>query len=78
MPVVAAIFTLTFEKTRNDEDDPLVVEAKNQEDKFQQTTRKDEDDSLVVEDKNQEDKLQKTTGTDEDDDSLIVEFGIQE
>ncbi|CAG5027200.1 unnamed protein product [Parnassius apollo] len=65
-------------KTRNDEDDPLVVEAKNQEDKFQKTTRKDEDDSLVVEDKNQEDKFQKTTGTDEDDDSLIVEFGIQE
>ncbi|KAH9629667.1 hypothetical protein HF086_009003 [Spodoptera exigua] len=41
-------------KTRDDEDNSMIVVAKNQEDKLQRTTRKDKDDSIIVETENQE------------------------
>ncbi|KAJ8720630.1 hypothetical protein PYW08_006095 [Mythimna loreyi] len=43
-----------YAKTRDDEDNSMIVVAENQEDKLQRTTRKDKDDSIIVETENQE------------------------
>ncbi|XP_047035378.1 uncharacterized protein LOC124641357 [Helicoverpa zea] len=55
-------------KTRDDEDNSMIVETENHEDKLQKTTGKDKDDSIIVETENQE----------EEDDYYNVEPEIQE
>lgn len=55
-------------KTRDDEDNSMIVETENHEDKLQKTTGKDKDDSIIVETENQE----------EEDDYYTVEPEIQE